>query len=144
MLTRPELVITTGGSAGNPDATPEAVLMRDLLVRLELPAQLIQTETRSRTTHEQVKNVAAILRGHGLEGPAVVVTTSAHMPRVLTLFREAHMDVVGSVTPELRYDAAATGWRRWRPSMAALTGSASAMYELLARVHVRIRSEPPS
>jgi uncharacterized SAM-binding protein YcdF (DUF218 family) len=137
MLTRPEVVIVTGGSAGDPNRTPEALLMRDLLVRLDVPGECIRAETGSLTTREQVDNVAAMIRAHGAAGPVVVVTTSAHMPRVVALFDESHVEVVGSVTPELRYDEGAAGWRRWRPSMAALTGSASALYELLARAHNR-------
>jgi uncharacterized SAM-binding protein YcdF (DUF218 family) len=137
MSIRPEVVIVTGGSAGEPNRTPEAVLMRDLLVRLDVPGERIRVESRSLNTQEQVDNVAAMIRAHGEAGPVIVVTTSAHMPRVAALFDASHVEVVGSVTPELRYDGGAAGWRRWRPSMAALTGSTSALYELLARVHNR-------
>lgn len=133
---RPDFVIATGGDAGNrPGATPEAELIRQMAVACGVPGDRVIVESRSRTTAEQVTNVVALLSERGIDGPVVVVTTSAHIARVASLFADRGMRIVPAVTPELRYDEGRSGWRRWWPSMAALTGSASAMYELLARVY---------
>ena len=139
-LLHPELVIATGGAAGHPAARPESELMRDLLETCGVPAEQIIAEARSQTTDEQVTNVLAIVAERNISGPLIVVTTSAHMTRVVSLFETRGAHVLPSITPELRYDDGRTGWRRWWPSMAALTGSASAMYEYLANVQAAGRS----
>jgi uncharacterized SAM-binding protein YcdF (DUF218 family) len=132
----PDRVIATGGDAGGwPGARPEAELIRELAVACGVPCDAIIVESGSRTTAEQVANVIELLSQHAIDGPIVVVTTSAHMPRVAGLFTDRGVRIVPAITPELRYDEGRTGWRRWWPSMAALTGSASAMYELMARVY---------
>ncbi|MBS1817551.1 MAG: YdcF family protein [Acidobacteria bacterium] len=135
---RPSRVIATGGVAGHPSARPEAELLRDLLVDLGVPVNQIGVEARSRTTAEQVANVCALLRAAGVRDPFIVVTTPAHMRRVLALFDQHGVRTIAATTPELRYDEGRTGWRRWWPSMAALTGSASAVYELLANAQTAL------
>jgi uncharacterized SAM-binding protein YcdF (DUF218 family) len=140
-LLNPDLVISTGGVAGNVNARPESELMRDLLVTCAVPAEKIVAESRSRTTAEQVANVLALVGQRQVTGPLVVVTTPAHMTRVITLFNQHGARTVPSITPELRYDEGREGWRRWWPSMSALTGSSSAMYEYLANVQAAGRAQ---
>ena len=139
-LLSPDLIIVTGGAAGNPNAQPESELMRNLLVASGVPTEKIIAESRSRSTAEQVANVLALLEERQIAGPLVVVTTPAHMTRVIALFDQRGTRTIQSTTPELRYDAGRTGWRQWWPSMSALTGSASAMYEYLANVQATGRS----
>jgi uncharacterized SAM-binding protein YcdF (DUF218 family) len=142
---RPARVITSGGVAGHPDARPEAVLMRDLLVTCGVPSAAITMECRSRNTSEQVSNVVALLREDSqlaATSSVVVVTTPAHSARLLRLFAMHQMPVVPAVMPELRYDEKRSGWNRWLPSMSALTGSASATYEYLANVRERLAASP--
>ena len=57
----------------------------------------------------------------------------------MTWFVAQGIDAMPSVTPDLRYDEGRTGWARWWPSMAALRGSESAMYEYLALAYLRLR-----
>jgi uncharacterized SAM-binding protein YcdF (DUF218 family) len=143
-LLRPDWVIVTGGIADqNPEARTEGDLMREQLVRFQVPADRILLESASRTTGEQVANVARLFEARGLSWPAVVITTGAHMSRVMTLFRDRRLDVVPSVTPELRYDEGRTGWHRWAPSFAALTGSQSALYEYLALIQESLQARRP-
>jgi uncharacterized SAM-binding protein YcdF (DUF218 family) len=136
-LLRPEDVIVSGGppSAGT-SARAESELMRDALVAFGVPAERIRSDSLSRTTEEQATNVARLLRQRDLPTPAVVVTTAAHMPRVMKLFVARGIDAIPSVTPDLRYDDGRTGWGRWWPSAAALRGSESAIYEYLALIYL--------
>jgi uncharacterized SAM-binding protein YcdF (DUF218 family) len=127
------LVATGGGAETGEHARTESELIRDELVRFQVPADRILLESTSRTTEEQVANVARLLEDRGLGGLILVVTTGAHMPRVMKLFHDQQIEAIPSVTPELRYDDGRTGWRRWYPSAAALRGSESALYEYLAR-----------
>jgi len=136
----PAWLVATGGGAGTEERT-EAELMRDELVRLQVPAGRILIEATSQTTEEQVANVTRLLEHRGLaDGPIVVVTTGAHMPRVMKLFRDHRINAIPSVTPELRYDEGRTKWRCWYPSAAALRGSESAIYECLARAYAAVHS----
>jgi uncharacterized SAM-binding protein YcdF (DUF218 family) len=136
-LLQPDLVIVSGGAAAlGSAARTEADLMREELVKLGVPVERIRADTASRTTEEQAVNVARLLRHRDPGTRVVVVTTAAHMPRVMKLFVAQGMDVIPSVTPDLRYDDGRAGWARWWPSSAALRGSESAMYEYLALVHL--------
>jgi uncharacterized SAM-binding protein YcdF (DUF218 family) len=137
----PAWVVATGGSAeADEHARTEAELMRDELVRLEVPPDRILVESASRNTEEQVANVARLLERRGLGGRILVVTTGAHMPRVMKLFHDRRIDAIPSVASVLRYDAERTPWRRWYPSSAALRGSESAIYEYLARAYAAIHA----
>jgi uncharacterized SAM-binding protein YcdF (DUF218 family) len=139
-LLQPDDVVVSGGApTPGTAARAEADLMREQLGRLGVPAERIRADTTSRTTQEQATNVARLLRQRDPLANAVVVTTAAHMPRVMTWFVAQGIDAIPSVTPDLRYDEGRTGWARWWPSAAALRGSETAMYEYLALVYLRLR-----
>jgi uncharacterized SAM-binding protein YcdF (DUF218 family) len=135
-LIRPDWVVATGG-AGDSTAkgSSEAELLRDMMVKCLVPAERILLECVSTTTDEQVSNVLQLLKLRRIDGPMVVVTTPAHMSRVIKLFSDRGVQPIASVTPGLRYDEGRSGWRRWWPSGAALIGSQSALYEGLAHVY---------
>ncbi|MCU1385641.1 MAG: YdcF family protein [Acidobacteria bacterium] len=138
-LLHPDYVIASGGApAIATGAAPESELIRDALIRLGLPGDRIVVDATSHTTEEQASNVGRLLQERDPRARAVVVTTAAHMPRVMKLFAAQHIDAIPSVTPDLKYDEGRTGWMRWWPSTAALRGSESAMYEYLALVLVAI------
>src|SRR5580765_2310495 len=83
-LIRPDWIIATGGSGDSPaKGSSEAELLRDMMVKCLVPADRILLESTSTTTDEQVSNVLQLLRQHGVGGPMVVVTTPAHMSRVM-------------------------------------------------------------
>jgi uncharacterized SAM-binding protein YcdF (DUF218 family) len=133
-------LVTSGGIPDPVTQTlPESEVMRDELVRLGVPAARILLDSESRNTAEQVANVARLLRDKQLTGPIVAVMTPAHSRRVMLLAARQKLDVVPSVAADLRYDRGQEGWRRWRPSLEALRGSESAMYELLAIVYTWLR-----
>ena len=139
-LIHPDWIVATGGVGGeNRNAVPEGELLRDLMVRCLVPAERILVESASTTTEEQVSNVLKVIAQRQLAGPIVVVTTPAHMSRVMKLFTARGARAIPSVTPELRYDEGQTGWRRWWPNRAALIGSESALYEALAHVYCALK-----
>jgi uncharacterized SAM-binding protein YcdF (DUF218 family) len=132
-LLEPDWVLTSGGI---PDPSslkkPESEVMRDALVELGVPADRILLESQSHTTADQMAAVAWTLRHHDINGPIVVVMTAAHARRVMATAREHDLDVVPSVAAGLEYGPVERRWRRWLPSLDALRGSESAMYEYLA------------
>jgi uncharacterized SAM-binding protein YcdF (DUF218 family) len=113
--------------------------MRDELIRLGVPPDKILVESESRNTAEQILNITRILRDARLSAPVVVVTTPAQSRRVMWLAAKQNLEAVPSVTTDLRYDTGQEGWRLWRPSIDALRGSESAMYEYLAVAYERLR-----
>lgn len=134
-LIQPRWIVASGGVA-DPDAQtrPESEMMRDELVKLGVPADRILLESESRRTAEQIANVAQLLRAQRLPEPVVLVTTPAHMRRVMLMAPSQAIDAVPSVAAEPRYDNGHAGWRRWRPSRDALRGSESAIYEYMALI----------
>jgi uncharacterized SAM-binding protein YcdF (DUF218 family) len=140
-LIQPDWVIASGGVAGaDARARSESELMCNQLLEFHVSPDRLLLDSTSRTTEAQVVNVARLLEQHGIDGPIVAVTTAAHMPRVMKLFRDEHIDAVASVPAGLRYDDGCTGWRRWYPTAAALRGSESVIYEYLARIYTAGRS----
>ena len=140
-LLHPAWIVVSGGVA-NPRAQtrPESEIMRDALVKLGVPADRVVLESGSRTTGEQIAAVARLLGEKQLGDRTIIVTTPAHVRRAMRLAGRYRLDAVPSIASGLRYDAGRTGWRRWRPSMAALSGSESAMYEYLALAYTRFRA----
>ena len=132
-LIDPAWVIVSGGIV-DPDSqrAPESEVIRDEMVKLGVPADRVLLESRSRNTSEQLANVAQLLREQHLEGAVVLVTTPAHARRALTLASGEGLDVVPSMAGALRYDGGVSGWRQWIPSVDAIRGSESAIYELMA------------
>jgi uncharacterized SAM-binding protein YcdF (DUF218 family) len=135
-LLRPEWIVASGGVADPRAQTrPESEIMRDELAELGVPSGRILLESESRSTAEQVAAVARLLRERALGERIVLVTTPAHARRAMYLAGRAGLAAIPSVASELRYDDGEAGWSRWRPSLAALSGSHSAMYEYFALVY---------
>jgi uncharacterized SAM-binding protein YcdF (DUF218 family) len=138
-VVHPDWVVVSGGVADlNARARSESELLREQLVRFAIPADRILLESTSRTTSEQISNVARLVEDGGLPRPVVVITTAAHMRRVMRLVRERKLAAIPSVAPGLRYDQGRAGWSLWIPSFAALRGSESALYEYFALVYEAI------
>ena len=141
-LLKPSWVVLSGGVA-NPRAQtrPECEIMREELGKMGVPFERILMESVSRTTDEQIAAVTGLLRERELGDRIIVVTTAAHMRRAIRLARKYRLEAIPSVASKLRYGNGASGWRRWRPSVAALAGSESAMYECLALAYTWMRRD---
>jgi uncharacterized SAM-binding protein YcdF (DUF218 family) len=139
-LLRPEWIVASGGVADTRGQTrPESEIMRDELAKLGVPSDRVLLESESRSTAEQVAAVARLLREHALGDRTVLVTTPAHARRAMYLAGRVGLVAIPSIASELRYDDGEAGWRRWRPTLAALSGSHSAMYEYLALFYSRLK-----
>lgn len=78
------LVITTGGSGGDPHYT-EGGVGRDYLIQQGVAARRILAETHSDTTYQSVKAVTRMLRARGISS-CVAVSDGFHLYRVKKLF----------------------------------------------------------
>lgn len=119
-------VLVTGGVVYGGAA--EAVLMERAL-QDEFGIRVKWAEPKSRNTHENAVNSAAILRASGV-GSVILVAHGFDMRRAAAEFRAAGMMVIPAPTgiPAFGYDSAL----ELLPSAAALQGSYYALYELLA------------
>jgi len=142
-LLHPDLVIASGGLA-NPERLlrNEGEAVRDALVALGVPRDVIATETRSTNTAEQAAFVTPLLKGYTR---FALVTTPIHMPRAMALFRSRGLHPVAAPSHiayggELRDSPA-----RFLPSSNSLRASELSLYEYLGLAYARTRGwlNPP-
>jgi uncharacterized SAM-binding protein YcdF (DUF218 family) len=88
--------IVTGGKLPD-DRTTEAAAARAYALGHGVPADAILVEDRSRTTLEQLRTVAEMLRERDLHS-AVLVSDRTHMLRSLRIARDQGIDAYGSPT----------------------------------------------
>lgn len=123
-------VIVSGGiTSRHRGAVPESEALRDLAVRVGIPASRIVLESRSHNTHDEALELKRMLAGRE-RTPFVLVTSVTHMRRSMAAFRAAGLNPVASPAPEESDAAFEDG--RWLPSDTALDLSDNAFYEWLA------------
>lgn len=91
------VVITTGGSGGDPRFT-EGGVARDYLIQQGVAESKILSETRSDTTYESVQAVAQILRQRHAY-TCLAVSDGFHLYRIKLMFRALGITAYGSPAP---------------------------------------------
>lgn len=120
-----ELVISGGGTRGG---VAESVLLAALAQRMGVPADRLRTETRSRTTWDNARDLAA-------ERPALprrvwLVSSALHLPRALTAFRVFGFDACPVSSGSVYMPPSATlGY--FMPQTSSLAKVDAAIHELL-------------
>lgn len=127
------LIVVSGGNLfrdGDAErrAPPEAEHIRSLLVEWGVPPGAILIEGASRTTHENAVETRRLL-GERRLGQAYLVTSAAHMPRALAVFRRAGLDVVPFAADVRITQPLAAELLDWVPSAEALQRSGEAIKE---------------
>jgi len=84
--------------AGAPGDLPVASPMKQLLVSSGVPAEVIETETESRSTRESAQQL--VLRLRHVPGSKVLVTSDYHMFRAVRVFRRAGLEVLPHPIPD--------------------------------------------
>ena len=97
------LVITTGGSGGDPRYT-EAGVGRDYLIQQGLAEAKIVADTRSLTTYESVKAVALLLRQRQ-KHTCIAVSDGFHLYRIKLMFRSLGITAYASPAPDSPIEA---------------------------------------
>jgi uncharacterized SAM-binding protein YcdF (DUF218 family) len=97
------LVITTGGSGGDPRFT-EAGAGSEYLIQKGMAANKILTETRSQTTFESVEAVAQLLRERHLK-TCIAVSDGFHLYRIKLMFAAQGITAYGSRAPDSPIEA---------------------------------------
>jgi uncharacterized SAM-binding protein YcdF (DUF218 family) len=96
------MLIFTGGYGGAKARFSEAQVARRYALRRDIPASAILTESRSRTTVENLVEARRLMREHDLHR-VIVVSDPLHMARALRASRRLGIDAVGSPTPSTRF-----------------------------------------
>lgn len=119
-------VLVSGGSVSGDET--EAKLMREALAN-EYGVDVRWVEDRSRTTHENAVESAAILRAAGVRR-VVLVAHSFDMPRATAEFASQGIETIAAPTGivTLRVDSPLD----FLPSVMGIEGSYYALYEMLA------------
>jgi len=119
-------VLVTGGSVAGGET--EAMLMQEAL-RNEYGVDVRWAEDRSRTTHENAVESAAILRAAGVRR-IVLVAHSFDMPRATAEFASQGIETIAAPTGivTLRVNSSLD----FLPSVMGIEGSYYALYEMLA------------
>jgi len=90
----PQIVVTGGAPPGE---IPEALLTREILIALGVPAQCIIMEPRNRVTQDNERYTAPRLEIMGVES-ILLVTSAFHMTRALLVFESMNLQVYPAAT----------------------------------------------
>jgi uncharacterized SAM-binding protein YcdF (DUF218 family) len=125
-------ILVSGGAVKH--AKPEALMMRDVLVN-EFGVPVRWVETRSRNTHENAVNSAALLKADGVHR-IVLVGHAFDFPRTREEFSAAGIESIPA--PINAPPAVPSALPDYVPSAAGLRLSYYALYEMLANVLYRV------
>ena len=98
-----QLVITTGGSGGDPRFT-EGAVGRDYLIQRGVAADKILADTQSETTYENVQAVARVLQGRNARD-CIAVSDGFHLYRIKLMFHALGIQAYASPAPDSPIEA---------------------------------------
>src|SRR5438067_846590 len=130
------LIISGGGLDPFRERGATSLMMRDALVALGVPAEIIELESRSRNTHDESVLIAPMLRELRIEH-VVLVTSDVHMRRSIAAFRAQGWNAIPAIAPDPRLALPAV--RRWYPTDYGLALSAEVVHELAGMPYYRLR-----
>ncbi|MCX6629578.1 MAG: YdcF family protein [Candidatus Solibacter sp.] len=121
----PVPVLACGGGARR--GTPAfAVVMRDLLRQAGVPENMIWTEEKSGSTHENARFGAEILRSHGIDQVALAVDARS-MPRAAAALEKEGIRVTPAPSQLRQWE----GFREVLPGWKAIRGNEATLHETL-------------
>lgn len=91
-------LIVTCGAQGSNEPAPEALVMRDELIRQGVDAQMILTDAESFNTRQNIRHAAELLSGHDVQ-TVVVVTSDYHLPRAMAIAEDEGLTAGGIGSP---------------------------------------------
>lgn len=122
------VLVTGGNTPWLPGEEPESELIRDLLIEWGVPADAISTAGASRNTYENALEIRA-MREQKPFGSALLVTSAAHMPRSMAIFKRVGIQVSAATTDVEVVSSSPWTPLRMLPDAGALAMSTAAMKE---------------
>jgi uncharacterized SAM-binding protein YcdF (DUF218 family) len=132
-------IIASGGMPkGGSGRVPEADVIRDYLLALDVAPQDIVLERTSTNTHEQAVNVARLLEPGER---CLLVTVPTHMSRAMAVFRSQGLEPLAAPSGSVGAGEMAESewWRDFVPNPYALRASEAALYERLGMTYYWMR-----
>ncbi len=130
-------VITAGGKrAGLESSTPEGEALKYLLIRLGVPEDKIMSETSSRNTYENIKNVKDLMFANGWKR-AYIVTSAYHMKRALWVCKRLGVDAI-PISTDFKVERGGYTIESFLPGSLAFIDSKKALHEYLGLFYYRI------
>jgi uncharacterized SAM-binding protein YcdF (DUF218 family) len=117
---------------------PEAEFIRELLMEWGVPSSAIEVGTGSRNTFENALEVKEIWSRSRFNS-ALLVTSAAHMPRAMAVFRGAGLPVIASTTDVRIVELSSAILLDWLPSAGGLATTTEAMKEWIGYWAYRTR-----
>src|SRR5207244_12794682 len=111
-----------------------SLMMREALVGLGVPAEIIELESRSRNTHDESVLIAPMLRELHIEH-VVLVTSDVHMRRSIAAFRAQGWNAIPAIAPDPRL--ALPRLTRWYPTEYGLALRAALLLDIACLSHRR-------
>jgi uncharacterized SAM-binding protein YcdF (DUF218 family) len=121
------ILIAGGNLPWQSSVAPESELIHQLLVEWGIPDDAIQVAGQSQNTFENALEIAE-LRNATAFASALLITSAAHMPRAMAVFRHAGIPVTAS-TVHVTAVRHPTNIFNWLPDVEALAMTTNAMKE---------------
>src|ERR1035437_6403010 len=122
---RPLPIVASGGPASS--GVILADVMRSAMEAEGVPAGMIWTERTSRSTYENARNTAGLLRAHGIQR-VILVTEGIDTLRAMTAFQHQGLLVVPSPCAFRMYEAR-FGWKQLMPDAMSMVSNEDALHE---------------
>lgn len=87
-------LIVTCGAQGSNEPAPEALVMRDYLMGLGVPGEMILTDESSFNTRQNIRHAAELLKPHNAQ-TVLIVTSDYHLPRAMALAQDEGLTATG-------------------------------------------------
>lgn len=120
------ILVAGGNASDSPNERPEADIIRDLLVMWGVPADKIVVETRSRNTWENGREIHALWKREPFSS-ALLVTSAAHMPRAIGVFRRLGVPVIPCSVDVHVVEGGPRDLTYWIPTAGALSQTTDAI-----------------
>lgn len=128
---RVQRIVAVGGNVPwGTQRTPEAEVIRQLLIELGVPHSSIQIGGTSRNTYENALETQMLHREQPF-ATALLVTSASHMPRALAIFKKAGIPVVPEPCDFRAGDARTGTVLDWLPHADAFAMTSAAFRERL-------------
>jgi len=133
------MIVLSGGNVfPQPGFEGEAVYAAQLLQSWNVPAEAILIESQSRNTYQNAVETKKLLAKNKLN-KVLLVTSAAHMPRALAVFRHQAIDTTPATTDVLVVKQNQPAALQWIPNIGALGGTTYAVREYLGIWYYRLR-----
>jgi len=135
-----KIILTGGNLYAQPGLQSEAFYASQLMQEWGVPRGAILTETASRTTQQNLDNIAELLVTENIQS-ALLVTSAMHMPRAYALFNRLPLPVTPASADVLVRATSAPRIFNWIPSATAMYLSTLALHEYYGKWFNHVRKQ---